>query len=147
MFLVRSLAVALLLFVGMAGGALALDYRSVSEAAVLYDAPSQKAKPLYAIATGTPVEAIVTLDAWIKVRDMKGELAWIERRLLADKHTLQLRERAAVRAEPNETAAPVFEAEADVLLEFVEPGSAGWVKVRHRDGQQGFVKATQVWGL
>ncbi|MDP1653927.1 MAG: SH3 domain-containing protein [Rhodocyclaceae bacterium] len=145
MFLVRVLSACLL-----SGAAMALDYRSVGETAVLYDAPSQKAKPLFAIATGTPVEAIVTLDAWVKVRDMKGDLAWIERRQLADKRTVQLREHAPVRAAANEAAAQVFEAEADVLLELVEPGqsvTAGWVKVRHRDGPQGFVKATQVWGL
>jgi SH3-like domain-containing protein len=144
----RGTAFALaLLFAGAAAPCLALDYRSVGETAVLYDAPSQKAKPLFAIAAGTPVEAIVTLDAWVKVRDMKGDLAWIERRQLSDKRTVQLRERAAVRAEANEAAVQVFEAEADVLLEFVELGPAGWVKVRHRDGPQGFVKAPQVWGL
>lgn len=140
----------LLLACLLPGAALALDYRSVGEAAVLYDAPSQKAKPLFAIAAGTPVEAIVTLDTWVKVRDMKGDLAWIERRLLAEKRTVQLRERAAVRAEAQETAAPVFEADADVLLDLVEPGptpTMGWVRVRHRDGPQGFVKAAQIWGL
>lgn len=142
-------AVALLAFLA-AGSAAALDFRSLGETAVLYDAPSQKSKPLFVIAAGTPVEAIVTLDAWVKVRDMKGDLAWIERRQLADRRTLQLRERATVRGEPNESAAPVFEADADVLLEYVEPApsnSAGWIRVRHRDGPQGFVKAAQVWGL
>ena len=132
------------------GVVLALDYRSIGETAVLYDAPSQKATPLFAIAAGTPVEVIVSLDTWVKVRDMKGDLTWIERRLLADKRTVQVRERAPVRAEARESAALVFEAEADVLLELVDSGQSaptGWVKVRHRDGPQGFVKATQVWGL
>ena len=132
----------------VSGAASALDYRSVSEAAVLYDAPSQKAKPLFVIAPGTPVEVIVSLDAWVKVRDLKGDLAWIERGQLADKRTLQVRtEGAQIRAEANDAAKLAFEAEADVLLEFLEAGPAGWVKVRHRDGPQGFVKATQVWGL
>ena len=136
---------AALLFPGIAG---ALDYRSLGEAAVLYDAPSQKAKPLFVIAAGTPVEAIVTLDAWIKVRDAKGDLAWAERRLIADKRMLQVRaNRAQVHAEADEGAKLVFEAEPDVLLELVEAGPVGWVKVRHRDGQQGFVKVSQVWGL
>lgn len=139
----RILLAALLLFPGVAA---ALDYRSVAEVAVLYDAPSQKARPLFAIAAGTPVEVVVALDAWVKVRDMKGDLAWIERRLLADKRTLQLRERAQVRGEPDDAAAPLFEAEPDVLLELVEPAGAGWAKVRHRDGQQGFVKNSSVWG-
>jgi SH3-like domain-containing protein len=130
-----------------AGSAAALDFRSLNETAVLYDAPSQRARPLFVIAAGTPVEAIVALDAWVKVRDMKGDLAWIERRQLADKRMLQLRERAQVRSEPSESAPPVFEAEADVLLEYLEPPAAGWVKVRHRDGPQGFVKSSQIWGL
>jgi SH3-like domain-containing protein len=137
-----------LLYPGLAS---ALDYRAVAEAAVLYDAPSQKAKPLFVIATGTPVEAIVTLDAWVKVRDMKGDLAWIERRQLSDQRTLQVRDtRAQIRSAASESAALVFEAEPDVLLEFVEPGQTsnlGWIKVRHRDGAQGFVKAFQVWGF
>jgi SH3-like domain-containing protein len=132
------------------GMAAALDYRSVSEATVLYDAPSQKAKPLFVIAAGTPVEVIVTLDTWVKVRDMKGELAWIDRRQLAEQRMVQVRaETAQVHAEPNESAPVVFAAEPDVLLEFVaaasEP-SRGWIKVRHRGGQQGFVKTSRVWG-
>ncbi len=131
-----------------AGMAHALDYRSVAETAVLYDAPSQKARPLFVIAAGTPVEAVVTLDTWVKVRDMKGDLAWIERRLLADRRMLQVRaERAQIRAGASDEAALVFEAEPDVLLEFVEPAPAGWLKVRHRDGPQGYVKVAQVWGL
>lgn len=128
--------------------ATALDYRSVSETTILYDAPSQKAKPLFAIAAGTPVEMVVTLAAWVKVRDAKGDLAWIEQRQLAEQRTVQVRsERAQVRANAEDSSALLYEAEPDVLLELVEPTPAGWAKVRHRDGKEGFVKAAQVWGL
>lgn len=140
----HRLACALLL---AAGPVSALDYRSVSEAAVLYDAPSQKAKPLFVMAAGTPVEAVVTLDAWVKVRDMAGDLAWVDRRQLAEQRTLQVRSAAAaVRSEASEAAPVVFTAEPDVVLDLIEPGPAGWAKVRHRDGQQGYVKTAQVWG-
>lgn len=143
----RSVCI-LLLLAGVALPAGALDYRSVNEAAVLFDAPSQKAKPLYVIAPGTPVEVVVSLDAWAKVRDMAGDLAWIERRQLSDRRMLQVRAGGAqVRLEASESARLVFEAEADVLLEYLDPGPAGWVKVRHRDGQEGFVKLGQVWGF
>lgn len=143
----RLTAVTLLL-AGLATNAQALDYRSVSEAAVLYDAPSQKAKPLFVIAPATPVEVIVSLDAWVKVRDMKGDLAWIERRQLADQRTLQVRAGGAqIRNEASDNAKLAFEAEADVVVEFVEAGPVGWAKVRHRDGAQGYVKASQIWGL
>ena len=126
----------------------ALDFRSVVEPALLYDAPSQQASPLFAIARGTPVEAVVVLDAWVKVRDAKGNLAWIEKRLLGDKRNVMVTEaRVAVLAQPDEKAAMVFEADHDVLVEVVEVAPVGWVKVRHRDGQQGYLKAAQVWGL
>ncbi len=126
----------------------ALDFRSVVEPALLYDAPSQQASPVFAIARGTPVEAVVILDAWVKVRDAKGNLAWIEKRLLGDKRTVMVAEgRVSVLAQPDEKAATVFQADRDVLVEVVEAAPVGWVKVRHRDGQQGYLKAAQVWGL
>lgn len=131
-----------------AGAALALDYRSVGEAALLFDAPSQKAKPLFAIARGTPVEEVVALDAWIKVRDQKGDLAWIEKRLLSEQRTVMVRaDRAQVRVQADDKAELVFEADKDVVLDLVESDTGGWAKVRHRDGQQGYVRAAQVWGL
>ncbi len=128
--------------------AAALDYRSVTEATLLYDAPSLKARPLFAIAAGTPVESVVVLEGWVKVRSATGSLAWVEQRLLSDKRTVMVRaDRAQVRSAADDKAPVVFEAEKDVLLELVEAGPPGWAKVKHRDGQQGFVKASQIWGL
>jgi SH3-like domain-containing protein len=142
----RRIALVVGLFV--TGAATALDFRSVMEPALLYDAPSQHASPLLAIARGTPVEAVVVLDAWVKVRDAKGGLAWIEKRLLTDRRNVMVRDpRVSVLSQPDEKSATVFEAERDVLLELIDPAPAGWAKVKHRDGQQGFVKAGQVWGL
>jgi SH3-like domain-containing protein len=139
---------ATLLFLCLAApAAWALDFLSLAEPAAMYDAPSQKAHPLFAIAAGTPVEAVVTLDAWVKVRDSKGDLAWVEKRSLSQKRTVIVRaERAEVRVQADEKSPLVFEAAKDVVLEWLEPGPLGWVRVKHRDGQAGFVKVTQVWG-
>ena len=126
----------------------ALDYRSVAEAAPAYDAPSAKAKPLFVVLAGTPVELVVSLEGWSKVRDSKGDLVWIEKKYLAEKRNVIVRsDRAQIRVAAEDKAALVFEAERDVVLELVEAAPGGWVKVRHRDGQGGFVKAPQVWGL
>jgi len=128
--------------------AMALDYLSLAEAAVMYDAPSQKAVPLFVIARLTPVEVVVALENWYKVRDSGGGLAWVEKRQLTPKRMVQVTApRAQVRAQPEANAATVFEAEKDVVLELLEVADAGWVKIRHRDGQSGFVRASQVWGL
>jgi SH3-like domain-containing protein len=114
----------------------------------MYDAPSAKASPLFVVRPGTPVELVVSLEGWSKVRDSKGDLVWIEKKHLTDKRNVIVRsDRAQVRVAAEDKAALVFEAERDVVLELVEAVPGGWVKVRHRDGQSGFVKVPQVWGL
>jgi hypothetical protein len=40
----------------------------------------------------------------------------------------------------------VFTAVKGVLLELAEPVASSWVKVRHRDGDIGYAKASDVWG-
>ena len=82
------------------------------------------------------------------MRDSRGDLTWIEKKYLTEKRNVIVRvDRAQVRAAAEDKAALVFEAERDVVLELVEAVPGGWVKVRHRDGQDGFLKAPQVWGL
>jgi SH3-like domain-containing protein len=136
----------------LATPAFALDYRSVSDNAVLYDAPSTKGVKHYIIARGTPVEVVLTQEYWIKVRDSSGSMAWVEARLLSPTRTLLVRaDKVDIRAAADEKSAIVFSAEKNVLLDLVEAGRTdahpGWAKVKHRDGQSGFVKAAQVWGL
>jgi len=128
--------------------AFAIEYRSVGAAAVLYDAPSVKGKPLFIIRPLTPVETVVSLEGWIKVRDAEGGLAWIEAKNLTDQRTVMVTaDLAQVRAEASDSAPLVFEAERGVALELIEGAVGGWAKVRHRDGQTGFVRGAQVWGL
>jgi len=134
----------------------AADFRSTHDAAtILYDAPSARAKPLFVYGRDVPVEALVTVEGWTKVRDASGTIGWIASKSLADKRTLVVRAAMAdVRSAPEESAPIVFRAERNVLLDLAEPAtspsttaSPGWVKVRHRDGASGFVRISQVFGL
>ena len=52
-----------------------------------------------------------------------------------------------MRASADEAATIVFTADKGVLLELAEPAGNGWTKVRHRDGQAGFVRSADIWGL
>jgi SH3-like domain-containing protein len=131
-----------------AGAAQALDYRSIAAPTVMYDSPSTKGTPLFIINTGTPVEAVVAIEGWNKVRDMQGTLAWVEKKQLTEKRTVQVRvDRARVFASADDKAALVFEAARDVVLDLLEVSGGGWIKVRHQDGQSGYIKTLQVWGL
>lgn len=143
----RALVLILFAAVGIAPAA-ALDFRSVSEnAAVLYDAPSAKANKLYIVNNGYPLEVVVAVEGWIKVRDVSGDLAWVESKNLTDRRTVMVKvPLAQVRQSADDNAPVVFQAQQNVILDLVEATSGGWLRVRHRDGQTGFVKAGQVWG-
>ncbi len=128
--------------------AIAIEYRTVDAATVLYDAPSQRGSKLFVIKRDTPVEVVVGLEGWAKVRDAEGGLAWIEKKYLSDRRSVIVTaDRAEVRQKAEEGAPLVFEAEKSVALEYLETAPGGWVKVRHRDGSSGFVRANQIWGL
>jgi SH3-like domain-containing protein len=144
--LLRRTAGAVLLC--LAWPAAALDYRSLAEPSVLYDAPSAKAQKLYVASRNTPVEVVVAVEAWVKVRTADGGLAWVERRLISDQRTVTVRvDRAQVRAQADDKSPLVFEAEKDVVLNLLDAGTAGWAKVQHRDGSSGYVAVKQIWGL
>ncbi|WP_374341320.1 SH3 domain-containing protein [Azonexus sp.] len=142
-------ALSALLLAGLAQAAPAVDYRSVAApAAILYDAPSQKGKKLYLIRAATPVEVVVRLEGWSKVRDAEGTLAWVESHRLSEARTLVVTAaRAEIRQADRADAAVLAELDKWVAVEFLEPASPGWAKVRHRDGATGFIRSTQVWGL
>lgn len=126
----------------------AVEYRTVETATVLYDAPSQRGIKQFVIRRDTPVEVVVSLEGWAKVRDSEGTLAWIERKFLAERRSLIVTaSRAEIRQANNESSPLVFEAEKNVSLDYLEAAPGGWIKVRHRDGQSGYVRANQVWGI
>jgi len=127
--------------------AFAADFRSVAEpAAVLYDAPSAKSGKLFIVNRGYPLEVVVQVEGWVKVRDAAGVLSWIESKSLDNSRNVILKTATTVRQKPAADAPAAFEGQRDLLLEVVEGASAGWVHVRHRDGTAGYVRAADVWG-
>lgn len=126
----------------------AMEFKSVAAApAVMFDAPGQKARKLFIAPAGMPVEVVLISGDWTRVRDASGELSWMESRLLTARRMLIVEAPlATVRASASDTSAVVFTAVKGVLLELAEPIASGWIKVRHRDGDSGFVKAAEVWG-
>jgi SH3-like domain-containing protein len=143
----RFIAGAMLLLASVA--AHAYDFKTVGAVPViLYDAPSAKGGKLYVAPRGMPVEVVLSYGDWVKVRDVNGDLAWTEAAGLSAKRNVIVRgANVRVRLTPDDAAAPLMTADKGVLLELVDPQVATWVKVRHRDGITGFVKASEVWGI
>jgi SH3-like domain-containing protein len=127
----------------------AAEFRSIADnAAVLYDAPSAKAKKLYVIGRSYPVEVVVVVEGWTKIRDAGGELTWIESKNLSAQRTVMIKvARADIRQAAADTAPIAFQAEQNVLLDLIELTGSGWARVAHRDGQSGYIKLNQIWGV
>jgi SH3-like domain-containing protein len=128
--------------------AYAVDYRSIAPPkAILYDAPSLEATKLYILNNAYPVEIIVNLGDWVKVRDALGSLSWVESKHLSARRTVIVLENAEIKSAENTGSALLATVEKDVVLELLSPTiKNGWVKVKHRDGIIGFVQASALWG-
>ena len=142
----RTVALAALVLAALPAGA--AEFRALGDRpTILYDAPSSRADRLFVATRLYPFEVLVKLDQWTKVRDANGEVAWVENSALGSKATVMVTVPLAdVRAAPNAQSPLVFEAYKQVILELVEPPAADWVKVRHRDGQQGYIRIAHIWG-
>ena len=76
--MIRAAAAALAF--ALAASASAAEYASVGTAgAVLYDGPSPSATKLFVAPKGMPIELISVIRLWVKVRDVFGDVMWIER--------------------------------------------------------------------
>ncbi|PKO50597.1 MAG: hypothetical protein CVU27_08130 [Betaproteobacteria bacterium HGW-Betaproteobacteria-20] len=128
----------------------ALDFRSVAvPKAVLYDAPSNAAKKVLLLGQDYPVEIVVNLGDWLKVRDAQGSLNWVEAKQLSGKRTVMITaDSAEIRQAADATSKLIATLEKEVLLEVADVKlSNGWVKVKHRDGVTGYVLLSTTWGF
>lgn len=144
---IRALLVSMLLLLPEYAVA-EMEFFSIAEnAVVMYDAPSLKADKLFVADRYLPVEVVVDVEGWAKVRDSSGSLAWVEKKALSQQRyvvvTVPL---ADVHKSADMNSELLFQAMENIVMEWLDSDVTGWVKVRHSDGQVGYVKVNQVWG-
>lgn len=125
-----------------------MEFFSIAEnAVVMYDAPSLRADKLYVASRYLPVEVVVDVEGWAKVRDSSGSLAWVEKKVLnQQRYVVVTVPLANIHQSADINSELVFQAEENIIMEWIDSDVKGWVKVRHLDGQTGYVKVNQVWG-
>jgi len=146
----KKILVGLFILALMPATASALDFRSVSVSkAVLYDAPSNAAKKVLLLSQNYPVEVVVNLGDWLKVRDAQGALNWVEAKQLSNKRTVMITtSKAEIRQSADAASSLVATVEKDVLLEAADTKlNNGWLKVKHRDGVIGYILISSTWGF
>lgn len=126
------------------------EFRSVAFAkTILYEAPSATTKRVYLVGEGYPLEIIVNLGDWLKVRDPYGTLSWVESKNLQSKRTVIVKvDKANIYKDPESKSALVATIEKDVVIELSDPLIAnGWIKVRYQQDLDGYLQTSQVWGI
>ena len=126
------------------------EFRSVaSPKTILYEAPSATTKRVYLVGEGYPLEIIVNLGDWLKVRDPYGTLSWAESKNLQSKRTVIVKvDKANIYKDPESKSALAATIEKDVVIELSDPLIAnGWIKVRYQQDLDGYIQTSQVWGI
>lgn len=126
------------------------EFRSVAFAkTILYEAPSATTKRVYLVGEGYPLEIIVNLGDWLKVRDPYGTLSWAESKNLQSKRTVIVKvDKANIYKDPESKSALVATIEKDVVIELSDPLiTNGWIKVRYQQDLDGYIQTSQIWGI
>jgi SH3-like domain-containing protein len=127
----------------------AAEFRSVSvPKAIGYDAPSSEATKTLIYSKDYPLEVIVNLGDWLKLRDQQGSLVWLENKQLSQKRMVFVLERTDISLDETQPSALVATVEKGVSLELMSANfKSGMVKVKHRDGLSGYIQASKLWGI
>ena len=103
-----------------------------------------------------PVEVLVVVEGWTKVRDASGTIGWIASKSLSDKRMLEVRAPGAdVRASPDDAAPVVFRADTGPAARARRARDIACGGIRPRAGsrcgiataQTGYVRISQVFGF
>jgi len=127
------------------------DFMSVNvDQAFLHEAPSDSTKKSYIVTKGYPLEVIVSLKEWKKVKDHEGLINWIKTSDLSSKRTvLNLKDNNSIYLEPSTVSPMLAKVNENVTLELLDPKKIDdWVKVYSKVGDiEGFIKASDLWGI
>jgi SH3-like domain-containing protein len=126
----------------------AFDYVTSGRTAILYDAPSTAANKTAVISAGYPLEVLVRVDNWLKVRDRTGDLLWIQSSDAQGKPSIIVTSPVANILEKPQPDAPTrYRVSEGVTLELSgDSDEPGWIKVRHPQGGAGYLSLRDIWG-
>ncbi|MEK9771414.1 MAG: SH3 domain-containing protein [Nitrosomonadales bacterium] len=128
----------------------AAEFMSVaSKQAAFHEAPSDSTKKIFIATEGYPVDVLVSLKEWKKVKDHEGKISWIKAEDLSKKRTVLAKsEDISFYQQPNTTSAILGKVSNNVVLDLVDDSAPqGWIKVYSKAADlEGYVETTSFWG-
>jgi len=105
---------------------------------------------MFIVTEGYPLEVLVSLKDWKKVKDHNGKISWIEAKNTQDERTvLILKENTVIFNQANDKSHKLANIEKFVVLRLNSAMLIGeWAQVKTQiEGLVGFVNSKEVWGL
>jgi len=108
--------------------------------------PGTNNETLWSVGKYYPVDIIKKSGNWYRVRDFEGDIGWIHGRLLKEIRAVIVKSDIVnVREGPGTSFRVLFQAEKGVSFKVLKRKKR-WLKVRHADGDVGWVHKSLVWG-
>lgn len=133
----------LMLFVGTASA----ERLSVAASKVnVRSGPGTSHEILWSVGKYYPVDIIKKSGNWYRIRDFEGDTGWIFRSLLKKIPAVIVKGTIVnVREGPGTNYRVLFQAEKGVSFKLLNRKKR-WLRVRHADGEVGWIHESLVWG-
>ncbi len=93
-----------------------------------------------------PLKVLDHAEGWLKISDFEGDRGWIQQKLASfAPYVITKGDKSNVRTGPKSDNPIAFTSEKGVLLKVLEQ-KEGWLKVKHEDGDEGWISAKIVFG-
>ena len=127
------------------------DFVSIKvKKAFLYEGPSSSTDKEFIITEGYPLQVMVRLKDWIKVKDHLGKISWIQSADTSkDRNVMTLNDNVNLFYKPTTDSVHLAKIEKDITLKLLSPfPTNGWIQVKTLSQNiEGYIRAEDVWGL
>ena len=117
----------------------------IKEIANVRALPNTKSDTLWQVEKYHPLLVLEKKGKWYRFRDFEGDTGWIHSSLVAKVPTVIVRvRRANIRTGPGTKYDLVFDADKGTPFKVLET-KGRWKKVRHADGDEGWIFNSLIW--
>jgi SH3-like domain-containing protein len=116
-----------------------------SKIANIRSGPGTNYKVLWQVERYTPIKVINKSGKWYKFKDFEGDTGWIYKKLVGNISTvITTKTNCNVRSGPSTKNTIVFTAEKGIPFKVIKR-KGNWIKVKHSDGDTGWIYKSLVW--
>ena len=117
---------------------------NVPKARIRYG-PGPSFTTAWKVTAGYPLKQVAEKNGWVKVRDLEGDEGWIHGKLIKKANIAVINVKLAnIRKGPGTKHPIVMKCERGVVLKVIKTFKT-WIKVKHADGESGYIHKNLVW--